>query len=158
MKKKEERTIREKDIKDPEAKAKEVYKSAKEVLEEMKRRILDEISERLKGKENLNINEIGDLYDITSLDRDKDLMHIIGEREREKLLRIEEALLRIKEGTYGICEECGNPIGEGRLRAMPFATLCVDCKNRKEKEEHFQKRIEIEDLRRKGIYPEIDET
>lgn len=157
MKKKEEKIIKEKEKID-EPKVDEIYKNARDILENMKTKIINEISEKLKEREDLNIAEIGDLYDITSWDRDKDLLHIIGEREREKLLKIEEALQKIKEGTYGICEECGNFIGEGRLRVMPFATLCVDCKNRREKEEHIQKRVEMEDFKKRVIYSEIEET
>lgn len=41
--------------------------------------------------------------------------------------RIDAALARIGEGTYGVCERCGRPIGEGRLEALPYATLCIEC-------------------------------
>jgi DnaK suppressor protein len=52
----------------------------------------------------------------------------MSERERRNLRDIDAALDRIDEGTYGICEECQEPIGEARLKALPYATLCVDCK------------------------------
>lgn len=47
---------------------------------------------------------------------------------------IDDALERLQEGQYGICEECDKPIGAGRLRAKPWARLCIDCKSREEKE------------------------
>jgi DnaK suppressor protein len=49
------------------------------------------------------------------------------------LLQAERALARIEDGTYGICESCGNPIGKARLQAFPRATLCVTCKQREER-------------------------
>ncbi|MBI5441214.1 MAG: TraR/DksA family transcriptional regulator [Deltaproteobacteria bacterium] len=52
----------------------------------------------------------------------------MSERERRNLREIDAALDRIDEGTYGVCEECQEPISEARLKALPYATLCVDCK------------------------------
>jgi DnaK suppressor protein len=57
----------------------------------------------------------------------------LSERERGLLREIDEALDRIDEGSYGDCEECGEPIGEARLKALPYATLCVDCKADRER-------------------------
>jgi DnaK suppressor protein len=52
---------------------------------------------------------------------------------REMLTQTERALSRIDNGTYGICESCGNPIGKARLQAFPRATLCLTCKQREER-------------------------
>jgi RNA polymerase-binding transcription factor len=52
---------------------------------------------------------------------------------RELLAQNERALARIADGSYGICESCGNPIGKARLQAFPRATLCVQCKQREER-------------------------
>ena len=52
---------------------------------------------------------------------------------REMLLQSERALARIADGTYGVCESCGNPIGKLRLQVFPRATLCVTCKQRQER-------------------------
>ncbi|AYY12853.1 TraR/DksA family transcriptional regulator [Actinobacteria bacterium YIM 96077] len=52
---------------------------------------------------------------------------------RETVLQIERALQRIDNGTYGICENCGNPIGKARLQAFPRATMCVTCKQQQER-------------------------
>jgi DnaK suppressor protein len=48
------------------------------------------------------------------------------------LAKIEETLGKIDEGNYGVCDECGGEIAEGRLRARPVANLCIDCKTRQE--------------------------
>ena len=67
----------------------------------------------------------------TSFERDQEL--IVVNNEREKLAQIDRALARIADGTYGICESCGNPIGKGRAMAFPRATLCLSCKQREER-------------------------
>jgi RNA polymerase-binding protein DksA len=67
----------------------------------------------------------------TSFERDHELT--VVNIEREKLLQIERALARIEDGSYGICESCGNPIGKLRLMAFPRATLCMTCKQREER-------------------------
>lgn len=52
---------------------------------------------------------------------------------REILSQTDRALSRIENGTYGVCESCGNPIGKARLQAFPRATLCMSCKQREER-------------------------
>lgn len=67
----------------------------------------------------------------TSFERDHELT--VLNSERDKLAQIERALGRIDDGTYGVCESCGNPIGKMRLMAFPRATLCLSCKQRQER-------------------------
>ncbi|MFI0236682.1 TraR/DksA C4-type zinc finger protein [Streptomyces sp. NPDC016845] len=52
---------------------------------------------------------------------------------REMLLQTQRALERLHAGTYGLCENCGNPIGKARMQAFPRATLCVECKQKQER-------------------------
>lgn len=52
----------------------------------------------------------------------------MSERERAMLREIDGALDRLDDGSFGTCEDCGDPIGEARLKVVPHATLCVDCK------------------------------
>jgi RNA polymerase-binding protein DksA len=52
---------------------------------------------------------------------------------REMLFQTERALERLDSGTYGLCENCGNPIGKARMQAFPRATLCVECKQQQER-------------------------
>jgi DnaK suppressor protein len=63
----------------------------------------------------------------------------IRERERRLITKITEALERIEEGTFGICERCGEDISDKRLEARPVTTLCINCKQ------------EQEDLEKRGI-------
>jgi DnaK suppressor protein len=67
----------------------------------------------------------------TSFERDHELT--VVNNERDMLAQIERALTHIHDGTYGICESCGQPIGKMRLMAFPRATLCMSCKQREER-------------------------
>jgi RNA polymerase-binding protein DksA len=67
----------------------------------------------------------------TSFERDHELT--VLNIEREKVAQIDRALARIEDGTYGVCESCGNPIGKMRVMAFPRATLCLTCKQREER-------------------------
>ncbi len=59
----------------------------------------------------------------------------IRDRERKLLSKIDEAIGRIDDGSYGICEDCGEEIGQKRLEARPVTTLCIDCKTLQETRE-----------------------
>ncbi len=109
-------------------------KEIKKILEEMRDEILRDIDER-RLREHASHDEVGDDYDKASQERERELDIIITAQEKNKLQAIEDALRRIEEGTYGICDECGEKIPKQRLKALPFATLCVSCKSAKETEE-----------------------
>jgi RNA polymerase-binding transcription factor DksA len=64
----------------------------------------------------------------------RDMDVALMEMETETLRRIDEALLRLEEGAYGVCAACDETIAEARLQALPFATLCRDCQEREEAE------------------------
>ena len=67
----------------------------------------------------------------TSFERDHELTVVAN--SREMLAQTERALSRIADGTYGVCESCGQPIGKLRVMAFPRATLCMECKKREER-------------------------
>ncbi len=116
------------------------------ILEKMKEDALREIRKSVKkGTEAVAaIEPGGDIYDQASSERDRELGLLLGDREREKIHSIDEALLRIDEGEYGICEECDEDIPLGRLKAMPFTRHCVKCKSDLEKIQAQTKRVEEE--------------
>ena len=64
---------------------------------------------------------------------DREIDYTLGENSELVLREIDQALARIDAGTYGTCASCGQPIAEERLRAMLWATLCIDCKRREER-------------------------
>ena len=67
----------------------------------------------------------------TSFERDHELAVLA--KEREALEQMDRALGHIEDGSYGVCDSCGNPIGKNRLMAVPHATLCMSCKQREER-------------------------
>lgn len=73
-----------------------------------------------------------DPTDRAALESDRNFLLRIRDRERKLIGKIEEALGRIEDGSYGICESCGEDISEERLTARPVTTLCFDCKKRQE--------------------------
>lgn len=101
--------------------------------------------ERLRGELDKSARELQDLLrdgvsgagsdeaDVgsTSLERDSEMS--LQANQRELLLQTEKALERLDLGTYGACEQCGEPIGKMRLMAFPRATLCMTCKQREER-------------------------
>ncbi|MFZ4854942.1 MAG: TraR/DksA family transcriptional regulator [Desulfuromonadaceae bacterium] len=116
------------------------------ILEKLKEDTVREIRKSVKnGTEAVAaIEPGGDIYDQASSERDRELGLLLGDREREKIHSIDEALLRINEGDYGICEECDEDIPLGRLKAMPFTRHCVKCKSDLEKLQAQTKRVEEE--------------
>jgi len=115
----------------------------KAILLKMKEDTLQEISKSLKSGTDVPVGEpSGDIYDQASSERDRELDLLLGDREREKLRNIDEALLKIDEGEYGICEECEEEIPVGRLKIVPFARYCVKCKSDIEKQQAQIKRFE----------------
>jgi len=119
-------------------------KQAAEMLEEMKRSLMKEMQGRVKGETEGSKDEGRDTYDLASDERDREINFILNDREREKLHAIDEALQRISEKTYGLCESCEGEIQLGRLKVLPFTRLCVRCQEENEKESKRQKTLENE--------------
>ncbi len=64
-----------------------------------------------------------------------DFLHLLSDGKREEIMSIDEALLRLREGTYGTCQRCGEPIRIERLEVQPYTPYCVDCKEELELQE-----------------------
>ena len=115
----------------------------KAILLKLKEEAFAEIAKSVRsGSEKTNDEPSGDIYDQASNERDRELLLLLGDREREKIRNIDEALMRLEDGEYGVCEECEEEIPLGRLKAMPFARLCVRCKADLEKLQAQTKRFE----------------
>ena len=91
------------------------------------------VSEMTNGQENYP-----DPTDRASLESDRNFELRIRDRERKLIMKMQEAIKRIEDGTFGICEVCGGPISEKRLIARPVTTLCIDCKTKQEKMEKLK--------------------
>jgi DnaK suppressor protein len=145
---------------DPEKEKKqrrEFLKQAADTLQETKKQLLKEMQGRVKEETEGIKDEGRDTYDLASDERDREINFILNDREREKLHAIDEALQRIKDKTYGICESCEGEIQLGRLKVLPFTRLCVKCQEETEKESRRQKTLEDERGYRKLVITDFEE-
>lgn len=129
-------------------------------LLQLKDATLREISRSIKsGSEAKAVEETtGDIYDQASSERDRELELILSDRERQKLHNIDDALLRMKEDEYGVCEECDEDIPLGRLKAMPFTRHCVKCKSDLERLQAQTRRFEEDRAYREIPLGDAEET
>jgi RNA polymerase-binding transcription factor len=117
-------------------------KKARETLEEMRAQLLRNVQQDLNEVRDASKDEGMDTYDLASDARDKEINLILGDRDREKVQAIDEALSRVGDGSYGICESCESDIAEARLQALPFTRLCVNCQAERERELKMNRRFE----------------
>ncbi len=73
------------------------------------------------------------LAETATVTLDREIDYSLEENETAVLRAIDAALRRIDDGRFGVCESCGRPIGEERLDARPWATLCIECKRKEER-------------------------
>ena len=109
------------------------YQLFEDALRAKQRELLDSY-ERDKAAGNASPDDgIQDLADKAASAYSKELNFSLSDAERNLLMSIEEAFNRMREGTFGICTNCGNAIGEKRLQAVPWTSFCIDCQELQEK-------------------------
>lgn len=110
-------------------------------LEFLKKLLISQLEELQKsGQEAVSglkdqENTYADLVDQASKDASQEFLFRIKDRESKLINKIKDALERIEDGSYGLCETCGDEISFGRLTARPVATHCIVCKTAAEKME-----------------------
>ena len=132
-------------------------KKARDTLQEMRAQLLRNVQAELHEGREQSKDEGMDTYDLASDARDREINFILTDREREKLQAIDEALARVDEGSYGMCESCESDIAEGRLEALPFTRLCINCQAEREKEARLNKRFEEDRTSRRLTTGDTDE-
>jgi DnaK suppressor protein len=100
-----------------------------------------EISKYIKGETKQLIDTALDNGDWSIVDLSEDISLKRLSTHRETLLKIDEALRKLDESTYGRCEDCGEEISEERLKILPFATYCRDCQEKREQLEEIEKEV-----------------
>ena len=131
-------------------------KPIREMLLKMREELVREIARRSRETAVSGVSDIGDILDSVSEERTRELDMILTDREKQKLKQIDDALDRIEESTYGLCEECGVKIPRARLKVVPFAKYCVECKEAIEREEKYS-REEPEEAVKKVPMAEAEE-
>lgn len=105
------------------------------LLREEKARILNNAEKVVNEEIALSPDDLADEVDLASSELNQSMALRLRDRERLLLQKIEKALARVENGTFGICESCEEPIEVKRLEARPVATLCINCKEAEERDE-----------------------
>ena len=110
------------------------YQELRTILEDRRREIQSEVQSRMKDVRADAAGAAGVVDDVETSESDiqDEIEFALIQMKAETLHRINEALERLEEGTYGRCFECGDEIGPQRLRALPFAVRCKDCEEARE--------------------------
>jgi DnaK suppressor protein len=103
-----------------------------ELRDEILARIAQEMGTKLEEDPRMSTLSTMDVGDLSQLDQDEDIDYALLTRHIERLREVEDALDRLEEGTYGLCEDCGAAIKLERLKILPFTTCCVGCQERRE--------------------------
>lgn len=105
----------------------------KKILLKEREEIVGEVKQIYESSKEMGQNGTQDIGDEAANTYSKQILLSLNENERMRLQEVDESLDRIANGTYGICEECGGPIGLKRLEVRPVAKYCVPCKTQMEK-------------------------
>lgn len=132
-------------------------KKAKATLLDMKKQLMAEIRDDLKQGREGSKDDGMDTYDLASEEREREISLILTDRDRGKVQAIEDALDRVDDGSYGECESCEAEIASGRLEAMPFTRLCVQCQGDRETEARQNRRVEDDRAYRRLSTADLDE-
>ena len=119
------------------------YAELKKILEDRRREILSEVQEKMRDVRAGGTSSEGvlDAAETSEADIQDEIELALIQMKSETLHKIEEALARLEEGTYGNCFECGDEISERRLRALPFAVRCKDCEEAREIAEQRERQL-----------------
>lgn len=132
-------------------------KKARETLEGMRAQLVRNVQNELHEGREQSKDEGMDTYDLASDARDREISSILTDRDRDRVNGIDEALSRIDDGTYGVCESCESDIAEARLLALPFTRLCVTCQGEREKEAKMNRRADQDSSYRRFAVGDSDE-
>ena len=128
---------------DGEAMARSRYNELRKMLEDRRGQLQAEVQEKMRdvradgfgGK----LTEVLDAVESSEADIQEDIEFALIQMKSETLTKVNDALMRLERGDYGYCFECGEEIGEKRLRALPFAVRCKDCEEARELAERRQR-------------------
>jgi len=103
------------------------------LLEQKKNSLSSDLAKTRNAEEETTEESTQDIADKAVSSYTREFLYSLSDTDRNTLLRIDQALERIEEGTYSQCRNCGQPISEKRLNAVPWAQHCVDCQELSEK-------------------------
>jgi DnaK suppressor protein len=122
--------------------AKNRYNELKKMLEDRRRELMSEVQGRMRDVRDTDKDrEVLDQGESSEVDIQEDIEFALIQMKSETLNKIDAALRRLDEGTYGDCFECGEEIAQARLRALPFAVRCKDCEEARETAEQRERSL-----------------
>jgi DnaK suppressor protein len=104
---------------------------------EILKKLSDDLDDLRNGR---SASAAGDTADVAFDSGSEEMASQLAELDSRELTQIERALARLKQGTYGICEACQGKIPIGRLNALPYSTLCIECQREMEKYPNWEDR------------------
>lgn len=110
-----------------------ILKKKEEIMDDIKHISEDTLKKSQKDASGDISGYSFHMADVATDTYDREFSLGIASSDRELLYSLDDSLKRIEEGSYGFCDECGIQIGKTRLKAIPYATLCVKCQVKKEK-------------------------
>jgi DnaK suppressor protein len=110
----------------------ELRKMLVELRNEILSKIAQEMGTKLDEDPRMSTLSTMDIGDLSQLDFAENIDYALLQRHIERLREVEDALDRLEDGTYGICENCGAAINLERLKVLPFTTYCVSCQEQRE--------------------------
>ena len=119
------------------------YNELRKMLEHRRRELMKQVQGKIRDvrAEGGKDRDVLDQGESSEVDIQEDIEFALIQMKSETLTKVNEALRRHEEGTYGNCFECGDEIGEARLRALPFAVRCKDCEEARETAEQRERSI-----------------
>ena len=124
------------------------YSELKKMLEERRRDLQAEVKGKMRDvRDEAKMTEVLDAVESAEADIQEDIEFALVQMKSETLNKVNDALTRLEQGTYGNCFECGEEIAEKRLRALPFAVRCKDCEEAKEVAERRERQL----AQRRGV-------
>ena len=123
------------------------YSDLKQMLDDRRREIQAEVQGKMRGVREEGswggkLNEVLDAVESAEADIQEDLEFALVQMKSETLNKINDALVRLEQGNYGNCFDCGEEIAEKRLRALPFAVRCKDCEEARENAENRERQLQ----------------
>jgi DnaK suppressor protein len=110
-------------------------KRFKTMLEDSKKQLLVSAKKTLTEESSFDTDDLPDEIDLASSEYTQSMIFRLRDREKFLLAKIDKALARIENGSFGICEKCEEEISMKRLEARPVTTLCIRCKEEQEQKE-----------------------
>jgi DnaK suppressor protein len=117
----------------PEKLDKKTIEHFRKILFKERERIIGDVKQMDESSKEMGTDGIQDIGDEAATIYNKQILLTLNENERMRLRELDEALDRIENETYGVCEECGEPVGLKRLEVRPVAKYCVPCLTKLEK-------------------------